>query len=168
MCTTRSSPTACTDPLGRASARSRCCGTKPVHPSISAASRHLNCSSPPSPFRSPRKQDCCRASRNLPGVDRAGSDQRLRSVIDPGLAELDVEGLLGELCARARAALGAEVCTVVLADGSVHGDDDEALCTLARRSIAESELVTDPVGAAVPLTTHTGAQGALALPLDHL
>jgi GAF domain-containing protein len=84
------------------------------------------------------------------------------------LADLDVETLLEELSARTCLSLGADHCSIVLADGSVHGSDDEELRELGRRAIELSALVTDSLGAAVPLMTNTVTHGALAVAARHL
>jgi GAF domain-containing protein/anti-sigma regulatory factor (Ser/Thr protein kinase) len=88
-------------------------------------------------------------------------------VIDPGLAELDLEALLAELAARTCQTLDAERCTIVLADGAQYGADDERLHELARRSIELGALVTDAAGAAAPLAARTIVHGAIAVIGEH-
>jgi signal transduction histidine kinase len=101
-------------------------------------------------------------------VERGSTEQRLRAITDPGLAELDVDALLEELAARTCTAVEADRCAVVLADGTVYGDDDDRLRELGRRSIELGALVTDSVGAAVPLSTHATTHGAIAVATAHL
>ena len=104
-------------------------------------------------------------------MDSGGSTQQhrgLRAVADPGLAELDLAQLLGELTARTCAALGSEECAIVLADGSAYGSEHTSLRRLAGRAIESAAVVTAPDGAAVPLLARGAAHGAVAAGTTHL
>ena len=92
----------------------------------------------------------------------------LRAVIDPRLAELDLEQLLTELSGRVCEALEVEECAIVLADGSTFGSREPALQELARRSIEGAEVVTSPGGTAVPMLARTEVHGAIAAAMQHL
>jgi GAF domain-containing protein len=104
-------------------------------------------------------------------VESGGSTQQfrsLRAVSDPGLAELDLAQLLGELAARTCTALGGDECAIVLTDGSAYGSDRVDLHELARRAIEGAEVVTSVDGAAVPLLMRGSVQGAVASAARHL
>ena len=103
-------------------------------------------------------------------MESRGSTQHrgLRTVIDPRLAELDLEQLLTELANRARTALEARDCAVVLADGRTYGSGDSSLLEVARRAIEDGAVVTAPAGTAVPLLARSDVHGAVAANMPHL
>ena len=102
-------------------------------------------------------------------MERGGSTQeRLRAVSDPGLAELDLGSLIHELTVRTSVALEADACAIVLTDGTAYGTSDDRLHELAQRSIELRAIVTDSIGAAAPLITSAGTHGALAIATRHL
>jgi GAF domain-containing protein len=103
-------------------------------------------------------------------VETGGSAQHrgLQAVVDPRLAELDLEQLLAELADRTCAALGAADCAVVLADGATYGSGDTSLHELAQRSIDSGRIATSAAGTAVPLLARAEVHGAIAAAMQHL
>jgi GAF domain-containing protein len=103
-------------------------------------------------------------------VESGGSTQHrgLRAVVDPRLAELELDPLLTELADRACVALGGGECAIVLADGATYGSDDPALHELAHRSIESLETITGAEGTAVPMLARSAATGAIAASLPDL
>jgi len=103
-------------------------------------------------------------------VESGGSTQHrgLRAVVDPRLAELELDPLLTELADRACVALGGGECAIVLADGATYGSDDPALHELAHRSVESLETITGAEGTAVPMLARSAATGAIAASLPDL
>jgi len=103
-------------------------------------------------------------------VENGGSTQHrgLRAVVDPRLAELDLEQLLTELTERTCVALGHGECVIALADGSTYGSGEPALHELARRSIDSGEVATSAEGTAVPMLARAEVHGAVAASMQHL
>ena len=103
-------------------------------------------------------------------MESGGSTQHrgLRAVVDPRLAELELDPLLTELADRACVALGGGECAIVLADGATYGSDDPALHELAHRSVESLETITGAEGTAVPMLARSAATGAIAASLPDL
>jgi GAF domain-containing protein len=102
-------------------------------------------------------------------VESGGSTRdRIRAVADPRLSALELGPLLDELALRTCTALQAEYCAIVLADGSAFGSAREPLRELANRAIESGNIVTSPLGAAVPLNSRDATHGAVSVELQHL
>jgi signal transduction histidine kinase len=103
-------------------------------------------------------------------VEQGGSTKQrsLRAITDPGLAELPVGDLLAELAARACTALGSDDCLIVVREGEVYGSERDDLRALGDRCVAAGEVVTAPIGFAVPLRSRDETFGAVVVRAAHL